>query len=57
MLREGASAGSLSTAGTMEQETCQHLVDSIVSGRLWLMDVSTETMVSDLHCSRDLSVL
>ena len=38
----------------MEQETCQHLVDSIVSGCLWLMDVSTETIVTSLHHSRDL---
>ena len=40
----------------MEQETCKHLVDSIVSGRLWLMDVSTELMVKSLRRSRDLGV-
>ncbi len=56
VVRQGAAVESLSTAGRMEQETCQHLVDSIVSGRLWLMDTSTETMVKTMHCSRDLGV-
>ena len=41
----------------MEQETCQHLVDSIVSARLWLLDVSSGMMVNTLHRSRDLGVL
>ena len=56
VVRKGTAPESLSIAGRMEQETCEHLVDSIVSARLWLMDISTETMVNTLHRSRDLRV-